>query len=92
MVAPNYRLGPFGFLAHESLALEDPDYPSSGNYGLADQRAALRWVRDNIAAFGGDPQRDACRHVRGRNEHRPSRRIAGQPWLVSASHHAERRC
>jgi para-nitrobenzyl esterase len=55
VVAPNYRLGPFGFLAHPALAQEDADYPSSGNYGLADQRAALRWVRDHIAAFGGDP-------------------------------------
>jgi para-nitrobenzyl esterase len=57
MVAANYRLGPFGFLAHRALTLEDPGYPSSGNYGLADQRAALQWVRDNIAAFGGDPER-----------------------------------
>jgi para-nitrobenzyl esterase len=56
VVAPNYRLGPFGFLAHTALAQEDPAYPSSGNYGLADQRAALRWVREHIAAFGGDPQ------------------------------------
>ena len=56
IVAANYRLGPFGFLTHSALTLEDPAYPSSGNYGLADQRAALRWLRDNIAAFGGDPQ------------------------------------
>lgn len=56
IVAANYRLGPFGFLTHRALTLEDRSYPSSGNYGLADQRAALRWVRDNIAAFGGDPQ------------------------------------
>ena len=55
VVAPNYRLGPFGFLAHPALTTEDPNYSSSGNYGLADQRAALRWVRENIAAFGGDP-------------------------------------
>ncbi len=56
MVAPNYRLGPFGFLAHSALTLEDASYRSSGNYGLADQREALRWVRQNIAAFGGDPE------------------------------------
>lgn len=56
IVAPNYRLGPFGFLAHSALTLEDPTYRSSGNYGLLDQRAALVWVRDHIAAFGGDPR------------------------------------
>jgi para-nitrobenzyl esterase len=55
VVAPNYRLGPFGFLAHSALAAEDPGHPSSGNYGLLDQRAAMAWVRDNIAQFGGDP-------------------------------------
>jgi len=55
VVATNYRLGPFGFLAHAALTAEDPSYASSGNYGLLDQRAALVWVRDNINAFGGDP-------------------------------------
>lgn len=54
VVSPNYRLGPFGFLAHDALAAEDAD-GSTGNYGLLDQQAALRWVRDNIAQFGGDP-------------------------------------
>jgi para-nitrobenzyl esterase len=54
VVAPNYRVGPFGFLAHPALDDEDPD-GTSGNYGLLDQQAALRWVRDNIARFGGDP-------------------------------------
>jgi para-nitrobenzyl esterase len=54
VVAPNYRLGAFGFLAHAALSAEDP-LGSSGNYGLLDQRAAMRWVRDNIARFGGDP-------------------------------------
>jgi para-nitrobenzyl esterase len=56
VVAPNYRLGIFGFLTHEALAAEDPAHPSSGNYGIMDQTEALRWVRDNIAAFGGDPE------------------------------------
>ena len=56
VVAANYRLGPFGFLGHRALTAEDPAYRSSGNYGLLDQRAALAWVRDNIAAFGGDPE------------------------------------
>ena len=55
VVAANYRIGPLGFLGHPELTAEDPSYPSSGNYGFLDQRAALAWVRDNIAAFGGDP-------------------------------------
>jgi para-nitrobenzyl esterase len=55
VVAPNYRVGSLGFLAHDALAAEDPAHPTSGNYGLLDQQAALRWVRDNIAHFGGDP-------------------------------------
>jgi len=54
LVTINYRLGLFGFLAHPDLAAESPDRVS-GNYGLLDQIAALEWVRDNIAAFGGDP-------------------------------------
>ena len=54
VVAPNYRLGPFGFLAHTALSEEDAR-GSAGNYGLLDQQAALRWVRDNIAQFGGNP-------------------------------------
>jgi para-nitrobenzyl esterase len=52
----NYRLGVFGFFAHPALSKESP-YHGSGNYGLLDQEAALRWVRQNIAAFGGDPGR-----------------------------------
>ena len=55
-VSINYRVGPFGFMAHPELSEEAP-YASSGNYGLMDQIAALHWVRDNIAAFGGDPNR-----------------------------------
>ena len=55
VVEPNYRLGPLGFLAHRALEVEDPARPSAGNYGLLDQRAALEWVRANIANFGGDP-------------------------------------
>ena len=56
VVTLNYRLGAFGFLAHPLLSEEDPN-DASGNYGILDQMAALRWVQDNIAAFGGDPQR-----------------------------------
>lgn len=53
-VAPNYRLGRFGFFAHPALSAERPGEPK-GNYGYLDQIAALRWVKRNIAAFGGDP-------------------------------------
>ena len=53
-VTVNYRLNIFGFLAHPELSAEAP-YEASGNYGLLDQQAALQWVHDNIAAFGGDP-------------------------------------
>jgi para-nitrobenzyl esterase len=54
VVTINYRLGALGFLAHPALSAESRDR-SSGNYGLMDQQAALRWVRRNIARFGGDP-------------------------------------
>lgn len=54
LVTANYRLGVFGFLAHPELTSESAHH-SSGNYGLWDQIAALRWVHDNIANFGGDP-------------------------------------
>jgi para-nitrobenzyl esterase len=56
VVTINYRLGVFGFLAHPELTKES-DHQVSGNYGLLDQIAALHWIRDNIAAFGGDPNR-----------------------------------
>lgn len=54
VVSMNYRLGIFGFYAHPELDKESP-HQASGNYGLQDQAAALQWVHDNIAAFGGDP-------------------------------------
>ena len=53
MVTANYRLGPLGFLAHPALSAESA-HGSSGNYGILDHVATLEWVRDNIAAFGGD--------------------------------------
>ena len=56
VVTANYRLGPLGFLALPALTAESPHH-SSGNYGLLDQIAALRWVRDNISHFGGDSER-----------------------------------
>ncbi|HCC45599.1 MAG TPA: carboxylesterase [Gammaproteobacteria bacterium] len=54
LVTINYRLGPFGYLAHPWLAEESPG-SSAGNYGEMDKIAALQWVQDNILAFGGDP-------------------------------------
>lgn len=56
LVSINYRLGLLGYLAHPALSAESPRH-LSGNYGLLDQIEALRWVRANIAAFGGDPGR-----------------------------------
>jgi len=54
VVSINYRLGRFGWFAHPELTAEAKDGPT-GNFGLMDQIAALRWVRDHIEAFGGDP-------------------------------------
>ncbi len=54
VVSINYRLGVLGYLAHPELSAESSDHVS-GNYGLLDQIAALKWVQKNIAAFGGDP-------------------------------------
>jgi para-nitrobenzyl esterase len=54
LVSANYRLTAFGFFAHPELTRESPHH-ASGNYGLMDQIAALKWVRANIARFGGDP-------------------------------------
>ena len=54
-VTVNYRVGALGFLTHPQITREQPDAPA--NFGNLDQQAALRWVRRNIAAFGGDPDR-----------------------------------
>lgn len=54
LVTVNHRLGPFGYLAHPLLSQES-DYGGSGNYGQMDLIAALQWVQENIAAFGGNP-------------------------------------
>jgi len=56
VVTLNYRLGIFGFLATPELSADSPDH-ASGNQGIEDQIAALKWVKGNIAAFGGDPER-----------------------------------
>jgi para-nitrobenzyl esterase len=56
VVTTNYRLGILGFFAHASLDAES-DAHVSGNYGMLDQIAALKWVQNNIAGFGGDPKR-----------------------------------
>jgi para-nitrobenzyl esterase len=56
LVTINYRLGPLGYFAHPTLSRES-EHASSGNYGVLDQIAAFQWVRRNIAAFGGDPDR-----------------------------------
>ncbi|MBR4687268.1 MAG: carboxylesterase family protein, partial [Bacteroidales bacterium] len=54
LVSINYRLGVFGFLAHPELAAESPN-GVSGNYGVLDMIQGLKWVKENIAQFGGDP-------------------------------------
>ncbi|MBP5335539.1 MAG: carboxylesterase family protein [Bacteroidales bacterium] len=54
LVTINYRLGMFGFMSHPDLIAEDP-HGSSGNYGIMDQVEALKWIKKNIAQFGGDP-------------------------------------
>jgi para-nitrobenzyl esterase len=56
VVTANYRLGVFGLMAHPQLSKES-GYGGSGNYTFMDQQAALRWVADNVEAFGGDPKR-----------------------------------
>jgi para-nitrobenzyl esterase len=56
VVGINYRLGALGFLALPALTRESPEH-ASGNYGLMDQIAALRWIKTNATAFGGDPDR-----------------------------------
>ena len=56
VVTVNIRVGPFGFFSHPELTRESPHY-ASGNQGILDLIAALKWVRENIARFGGDPDK-----------------------------------
>jgi para-nitrobenzyl esterase len=56
VVTVNYRRGVFGFLATSGLSATESSH-TSGNYGIEDQQAALQWIHDNIAEFGGDPKR-----------------------------------
>jgi para-nitrobenzyl esterase len=56
VVGINYRVGLYGFVAHPELTAESPAH-ASGNYGLMDQIAALKWIKANVAAFGGDPDK-----------------------------------
>ena len=56
LVSFNYRVGQMGFFAHPELSAENPE-GVSGNYGILDQIAALEWIQENIAAFGGDPDK-----------------------------------
>lgn len=56
LVSIAYRVGQLGFLAHPELSAENPN-KVSGNYGILDQIAGLKWVQENIAAFGGDPDK-----------------------------------
>jgi para-nitrobenzyl esterase len=56
LVTINYRVGRLGYFAHPALSAENPEHVS-GNYGILDQIAALKWVQDNIASFGGDPSK-----------------------------------
>lgn len=54
LVSFNYRVGPFGFFAHPEISAEDPEH-ATGNWGTLDQIEAMKWVKKNIAQFGGDP-------------------------------------
>ena len=91
VVTFNYRVGVLGFLPHPELSKESP-YHASGNYGLLDQIAAVKWVHDNIAAFGGDPD---SRHDRRTVGRRPGRaqpdRVAARQGPVPARDRRQRR-
>ena len=91
VVTINYRLGEFGFLSLPELTAEDP-HSSSGNDGLLDTIAALDWVRDNIAGFGGDPKNVTIfgESAGGVSGLQPGRLGAGR-GVIRERHHRERR-
>ena len=90
VVHPNYRLGPFGFLAHAALTLEDRDYRSSGNYGLADQRATLGWCATTLPASVVTRRASRSSGRRRDDQHQPAPRVARQPRPLPAGDHAQR--
>ncbi len=91
VVTMNYRLGPYGFFVHPALTAESP-HKASGNYGLMDMLASLRWVQSNIAAFGGDPeQRHGVRSVGRCDGDRVARRVARSEGPHASRDLAERR-
>ena len=87
VVTVNHRLGPLGYMAHPALTAESPDN-TSGNYGQLDLVAALEWVRDNIEAFGGDPDNVTIAEALGvQNEEDVAAALRAIPWpeLVAAA-------
>ena len=88
VVAINYRLGALGFLHLAHLLGEG--FVDSSNLGLLDQIEALRWVRDNIAGFGGDPHNVTCWRIGRRGSHRHPAGHAGVGRPLPAGHHAKR--
>ena len=91
-VTVDYRLGVLGFLSHADLAEETGD-DASGNFGILDQIAALEWIRDNIASFGGDPDRVT---IAGESAGGQSVCILGASPLLrrpcARHHHRRKRC
>jgi len=91
VVTMNYRLGAFGFFTHPALTAES-SHKASGNYGLMDMLASARWVKNNIAAFGGDPNnvtvfgQSAARWRLRRSSRRPSRRVCSIARFPRAAH------
>ena len=85
LVTVNYRTGVFGYIGHEELEAES-EHRSSGNYGLLDQLLSLRWVHENITAFGGDPGNVTIFGCSGGG--RSVQGIACSPLSAGLVHHA----